>query len=122
MSDVVDKAELFIGMYNQGRLVNVHIDPRRKGVMIPPNLRTCPHIVLQYGSRMAVPITNMEVSSLGISAVLSFGHLGANTFIPWHAVFAIADDEIRRGVVFPDDVPGDVDEGTWQPGGLRNLN
>lgn len=87
--------------------VYVHLDPRRDGVNLPEFLRGEPRLVLQYGYNMPVPMHDLTIDDKGIAATLSFRRAPHATFIPWSAVFAMTDGE-KRGMVWPDDVPSDL--------------
>lgn len=85
--------------------VFIHLDPRREGVVIPPQFRKQPELVLQVGLNMAVPIRDLEVEDDGVSCTLSFNRSPFWCRMPWTSIFAIVSDEDRRGVVWPEDVP-----------------
>lgn len=87
--------------------VFVHLDPRRDGVLVPPQFRKQPELVLQVGLNMAVPIRDLEVDDDGVSCTLSFNRSPFWCRMPWPAIFAIVSDEDRRGVVWPEDVPAE---------------
>ena len=56
----------------QGPSVFVHLDPRKKGVVVPANFRKQPQLVLQIGLNMAVSIPDLRVDDEGVSCTLSF--------------------------------------------------
>jgi stringent starvation protein B len=87
--------------------VFLHLDPRREGVVVPPQFRKQPELVLQVGLNMAVPIRDLEVDETGVSCTLSFNRSPFWCCMPWGSIFAIVSDEDRRGVVWPDDVPAE---------------
>lgn len=45
--------------------------------------------VFSYGLNMPVPVTDLAVTDVGISATLSFSHTPHPTFVPWEAVVTI---------------------------------
>ena len=53
--------------------VYIHLDPRCQGVVVPPQFRKQPELVLQVGLNMAVPIRDLEIDDEGVQA---FEHLG----------------------------------------------
>ena len=63
--------------------------------------------MLQYGYDLAISIPDLEVDEHGVRATLSFSRTPHMTVIPWTAVYAIASVD-GRGVLYPEDVPGDV--------------
>ena len=63
--------------------------------------------MLQYGYDLAISIPDLEVDDHGVRATLSFSRTPHLTVIPWTAVYAIASVD-GRGVLYPEDVPGDV--------------
>src|SRR5438046_9831803 len=68
--------------------VSLHLDARRAGVSVPPSFANEPHLVLQYGRNMPIPIPDLEVTDEGVSATLSFSR-------PPHRATA------RRSSVYP---------------------
>jgi stringent starvation protein B len=87
--------------------VFLHIDPRREEVVVPPQFKGRPHLVLQVGLNMAVRIPDLEVEDDAISCTLSFNRTPCWCRLPWHSIFAVvAEDE--RGMVWQDDVPHEV--------------
>ena len=85
----------------------IHLDPRAEGASVPPWFKKQPQLVLQVGLNMAVPIPDLEVTEKGISCTLSFSRQPYWCFMPWGAIFALVGDD-GRGMVWPDDVPGEV--------------
>jgi stringent starvation protein B len=85
----------------------LHLDARRPGVIVPPQLRGEPHLVLQYGHDLPIPIPDLEVDDYGVHATLSFSRAAHRTVVPWSAVYVVACDD-GRGVLYSEDVPPDV--------------
>ncbi len=85
----------------------VHLDPRSGGVMVPQWFRKQPHLVLQVGLNMVVPIHDLRVEDEGISCTLSFNRAPFFCVMPWAAIFALSGDD-GRGVIWPDEVPFEV--------------
>ena len=61
-----------MALLQQADSVFVNFDPRREGVLVPPQLKRQPRVVLQYGMNMAIPIPDLDVGADGIGATLSF--------------------------------------------------
>jgi stringent starvation protein B len=87
--------------------VSVHLDARRKGVKVPPELTDTRHLVLQYGRDMPIPIPDLVVGDEGISATLSFARTPHQTFVPWSAIYIVSCTD-GRGILYYEDVPEDV--------------
>lgn len=75
--------------------------------MVPPHLRGEPHLVLQYGHDLPIPIPDLEIDEHGVRATLSFSKSPQRTVVPWSAVYVVACDD-GRGVLYHEDVPEDV--------------
>src|SRR5262245_60070782 len=103
---VPDKREFLLKMMEDA-CVLVHPDPRRGGVHLPEYLRQHAHLILQYGYNMPVAIADLKGDEGGIGATLSFQRTAHATFVPWSAVFAVADGD-QRGYVWEADVPPDL--------------
>jgi stringent starvation protein B len=87
----------------------VHLDARREGVRLPARLMTSGTVRLDYGYGLKPPITDLTIDDDGIGATLSFDDGMAFTFVPWPAVFLIADFD-GRGAVWQEDIPTDLFE------------
>ncbi len=87
--------------------VFVHLDPRREEVYVPKWFKQQPHLVLQIGLNMPVPITDLEVSDDAVSCTLSFNRSPFFCRIPWPAVYALVGAD-GRAMVWPDDIPPEV--------------
>lgn len=91
----------------QGTSLYVHLDPRREQVLVPKHFLDQPQLVLQVGLNMAVNIPDLEVDEEGITCTLSFNRTPFWCRLPWSAVFALVGED-GRGMVWPDDVPGEL--------------
>lgn len=91
----------------QGPSVFVHLDPRKKGVVVPANFRKQPQLVLQIGLNMAVQIPDLRVDDDGITCTLSFSRSPFWCALPWSAIYALVSED-GPGMVWPDDVPQEV--------------
>ena len=104
--------------------VFIHLDPRADGVLVPPHLAAQPHLVLQIGLDLAVPIPDLRVDGEGIYGTLSFNRSPFTVTVPWGSVFALADDQ-GRAMVWPDSLPEELraeverEMGVRPPRGLR---
>lgn len=91
-------------------LLNIHLDPRRPGVVVPQHLSHQPSLILVVGHpgpRLRVPIPDLVVDGAGIRATLSFGGVPFACAVPWSAVFGLVD-ETGKGRLFEEDVPADL--------------
>jgi stringent starvation protein B len=105
-SERPSKHKVFVDLLRKGR-PSLYLDARRPGVIVPAHLRGEPHLVLQYGYDLPIPIPDLEVDEHGVRATLSFSKSPQRTVIPWSAVYVVACDD-GRGVLYPEDVPDDV--------------
>lgn len=85
----------------------VHLDPRRAGVVVPPWLTHQPHLVLQFGHNMPIPIPDMVVGDAGIAGTLSFSRTKFGCNVPWSAVFALIGDA-GRGMDWQENMPAEL--------------
>lgn len=102
-----DKKQVMDALLEQASSVFVHLDPRRAKVVVPPQFRKQPMLVLEIGTNMRVPIPDLEFDDEGIGCTLSFGGRPYWCRMPWSAVFALVTSE-QRGMVWPPDVPPEV--------------
>jgi stringent starvation protein B len=89
----------------------VHLDARRPGVVLPARLLGDGHVRLDYGYSLKPPIPDLDVGDEGIGGTLSFNRAPFHTFVPWSAVYLIADFD-GNGAVWQDDIPADLLEGS----------
>ena len=101
------KRDVMLALLQAAESVYVNFDPRKDGVVVPPQLKRQPRVVLQYGMNMAIPIPDLDVGEEGIGATLSFDRTPTWTFVPWSAVFAIVSQD-QRGMLWETDVPREV--------------
>lgn len=88
--------------------VYVHLDSRKLGVIVPPNLRKT-HLCLQIGLNMQpTPVRDLKIDDKGFNATLTFDRKPFTVYVPWSAVFAVVGDS-GVGNVWQDDVPPEVD-------------
>src|SRR3954447_9571237 len=100
------KRDAFTAFLREG-WVSLHLDARRAGVSVPPSFATEPHLVLQYGRNMPIPIPDLEVTEDGVSATLSFSGPRHRTHVPWSSVYVVACTD-GRGILYYEDVPQEV--------------
>jgi stringent starvation protein B len=87
--------------------VDVYLDPRAKGVIVPPQFRKEPRLILKIGLNMPVPIPDLRLDDESMSCTLSFNRAKFYCVVPWLSVFAMVGDD-GRGMVWPDDVPKEL--------------
>jgi stringent starvation protein B len=87
--------------------VDVYLDPRAKGVVVPPQFRKEPRLILKIGLNMPVPIPDLRLDEESMSCTLSFSRTPFFCIVPWDSVFAMVGDD-GRGMVWPDDVPQEL--------------
>lgn len=74
---------------------------------MPAHLKGEPHLVLQYGHDLPIPIPDLQVDEHGVSATLSFARTPSPTVVPWSAVYVVTALD-GRGVLYQEDIPSDV--------------
>lgn len=87
--------------------VDVYLDPRAQGVVVPPQFRKEPRLILKIGLNMPVPIPDLRLDDESMSCTLSFNRAKFYCVVPWSSVFAMVGDD-GRGMVWPDDVPQEL--------------
>lgn len=87
--------------------VDIYLDPRAKGVVVPPQFRKEPRLILKIGLNMPVPIPDLRLDDESMSCTLSFNRTPFYCVVPWSSVFAMVGDD-GRGMVWPDDVPQEL--------------
>jgi len=87
--------------------VDVYLDPRARGVVVPPQFRKEPRLILKIGLNMPVPIPDLQLDEEGVSCTLSFNRSPFFCIMPWSSVFALVGED-GRGMVWPEDVPGEL--------------
>jgi stringent starvation protein B len=100
------KREVMLALLDRAE-ARVHLDARRPGVLLPPPLRGEGHVLLDYGYRFTPPIPDLSLDDDGIRATLSFSRQPFSTFVPWSAVYLIADFD-GNGAVWQEDIPADL--------------
>ena len=95
-------------------MVNVHLDPRADGVVVPPNFKRQPQLLLQIGLNLPVPIPDLYFDDEKMSCTLSFGRVPFFCIVPWTAVFAMVGQD-GRGMVWPESLPPEVAKARAMP-------
>lgn len=104
----MNKYELATLLLSRGSLF-VHLDPRHADVECPTWFKHQSHLVLEWGTHLAIPIRDLLVTAKGISGTLSFSRTPIWCFVPWKAVFALVGED-TRGMIW---------EENWPPGLVR---
>ena len=99
----------------QGPSVFIHLDPRKPEVIVPPHFKRQAQLVLQVGLNMAVPIPDLQVDDEGVTCTLSFNRSPFWCRLPWSAVYALVGED-KRGMIWPDEVPAEVESAQRQKG------
>ena len=95
--------------------VDVYLDPRARGVVVPPQFRKEPRLILKIGLNMPVPIPDLRLDEESMSCTLSFNRSPFYCVVPWSSVFAMVGED-GRGMVWPDDVPQELAVKMVEPG------
>ena len=105
---VQEKKDRLLGALEKG-LVQVHLDARRAGVIVPQSFKSESHLVLNLSYRFDPP--DLSVSEWGVRETLSFGGERCTVGIPWSALYAIASQVTREFWMYPDDMPEELLKG-----------
>ena len=91
-------------MLGEYEVVRVHFSGLQEGVRLPETKKNvC--VIFEYGWNMPTPIPDLLPNVHGIFATLLFSGSKFQTFVPWDAVFAIADKNTGNGIVWPSEMP-----------------
>lgn len=88
--------------------VNVFLDPRARGAVLPEYLTKLPYLMLQIGNDMPVPIEELRVEESSFSGKLSFHREPFAVKVPYAAVFAVVGVKSGRGLYWLADAPADA--------------
>jgi hypothetical protein len=88
--------------------IQVQLDARRAGVVVPAAQQSKAQLRLDVGYHMEPPINDLVVDEKGIGATLSFDHAPFATFVPWSAVFFVADLRGQNEKMWIEDVPAEL--------------
>ena len=101
-----DKKERLLAALDQG-MVMIHLDARRPGVSVPPQLRGESHLRLNLSYRFDPP--DLSVTEWGVRSTLSFSGSRFTVAVPWSALFAIASHVTKDLFwMYPDDMPPEL--------------
>ncbi len=78
--------------------VDLYLDPREPGVVVPPRFRQDAGLALRIGGDLPVPLADLYVDDDGLSATLSFDGQPFHCEVPWRAVVAIVSTQAGRAV------------------------
>jgi hypothetical protein len=109
------KKEVMLALLERAE-ARVHLDARRDGVVLPERLLADGHVRLNYGYHFSPPIPDLVVDDDGIHATLSFDRRPFGTFVPWSAIYLVADFD-GNGAVWQDDIPPDLLDQMGEVGG-----
>lgn len=102
---VQEKKEKLLGALDKG-MVQIHLDARRPGVIVPTQHRANFQLVLNLSYRFDPP--DLTVSEWGVRETLSFQGSRFNIGVPWSALYAIASHITHECWMYPDDMPREL--------------
>ncbi len=100
-----EKKDRLLAALERG-LVMVHLDARRPGVLVPPELRCESHLRLHLSYKFVPP--DLAVGEWGIRSTLSFSGRRFTVALPWSALFAITSKVTHEFWMFPEDMPAEL--------------
>lgn len=100
-----EKKDRLLAALERG-LVMVHLDARRPGVLVPPELRCESHLRLHLSYKFVPP--DLSVGDWGIRSTLSFSGKRFTVALPWSALFAITSKVTHEFWMFPEDMPAEL--------------
>ncbi|MBL90577.1 MAG: hypothetical protein CMH56_02030 [Myxococcales bacterium] len=103
----VEKLEVFRQLVEQG-MVMVVMDTRREGVQVPPRFADDFQLRLNFSHKFY--IDDFEYDEYGVRASLSFNKVPYYCDIPWQAIYALNSQAVEQGVMWPDDVPTELQD------------
>ncbi len=107
MSNKKDKLEVAL-LLLEGGDIKVHLDARRSDVVVPPGLKQDPHLLLQIGRNMPVPIPDLKITKKGIKGTLSFNRTPFYCILPWRSIYAVVGVDDSRGKIWEEDMPSEM--------------
>ncbi len=90
-------------------MVQVHLDARRPGVLVPKKFATNHHLVLNISFRFEPP--DLSVNDWGVRETLSFGGERFTVGVPWSSLYAIASHVSHDFFMYPEDMPEELLQG-----------
>ena len=100
-----EKKDRLLAALERG-MVMVHLDARRPGVLVPPELRGESHLRLHLSYRFVPP--DLTVGEWGIRSTLSFSGQRFTVAVPWSALFAVTSKVTHEFWMFPEDMPTEL--------------
>lgn len=85
--EVPSKHDYLAELLSQGK-VQIRLDPRRPGVVVPEQFAHDPVLALNLSWRF--PNTDMVLNERGVAATLRFGGIPFRCRLPWHSIWGIA--------------------------------
>jgi hypothetical protein len=101
-----NKKDVAETLLNKGN-VFLHLDPRKKEVIVPKWLKDQLQLVLQIGYDLPIPIPDLFIDDSGVSATLSFNRSPFACYVPWNSLFALVGDD-GRGMVWMSEMPAEL--------------
>ena len=109
-----EKKDRLLAALERG-LVMVHLDARRPGVLVPPDLRCESHLRLNLSYRFVIhgphgrpQPSDLSVGEWGLRSTLSFSGRPFTVAVPWSALFAITSKVTHEFWMFPEDMPTEL--------------
>jgi stringent starvation protein B len=100
-----EKKERLLHALDQG-MAMVHLDARRPGVLVPPDLRQEHHLRLNLSYRFDPP--DLTVGEWGVRCTLSFSGSRFTVAVPWSALFAITSHVTKESWMYTEDMPSEL--------------
>jgi stringent starvation protein B len=101
------KEETLLAWLQRG-IVMIHLDARRPGVAVPPQLAQDPHLRINLSLRYGIP--DLVIDDTHVQATLSFGGRPFQCQLPWSAVFGLSSDVTSTSQIWAEDLPREVVE------------
>ena len=93
-------------MYLARGVAMVHLDARRKGVLVPEQFHEDAHLRLNLSYRYSIP--DLDIDDARVQATLSFGGVPFRCIMPWDCIFGITSQATGDGQIWPEDLPTGV--------------
>lgn len=84
------------------------MDARRDGVVLPARFRAAPQLILEIGLRMVPPITDLDLTDIGVQCTLSFAKQPFLCTLPWTSIWALIGKRDGRGYQWVEDIPPEL--------------
>lgn len=100
-----EKKQRLLAALEKG-MVMIHLDARRRGVVVPQHLTGESHLRLNLSYRFDPP--DLSVGEWGVRCTLSFSRTRFRVAVPWNALFAITSHVSKEFWLYPDDMPPEL--------------